>query len=238
VGLLEWFFGKGARVRDSAPASPGLAGNARYVVADTELTGLDPRRDDIVSIGAVRMAGGRIELGGSYHEFVRPEAEMSASSVAIHGITPSQVAEKPPIDTVLAAFLRYCGDDIIVGHCLSIDLAFLNREARRIFGAPLRNPVIDTLSLYGWLRTRQAGHPVFSTPLNGLRLYDMAKSFGIPVEGAHDALADAFITAQLFQRFLPMLDGFGIRETNDLLRVGDPGMQGENIFAPGGRANF
>jgi DNA polymerase-3 subunit epsilon len=66
----------------------------------------------------------------------------------------------------------------------------------------------------------------------------MAKSFGIPCEGAHDALADAFITAQLFQRFIPILEEMGIRELDDLLRIGNPGMQGENIFAPGGRANF
>lgn len=238
MGFLDWFFGKeGGPEGDGAPAAP-LVSKGRYVVVDTELTGLDPRKDDIVSIGALRMRGGRLEIGGSFHELVRPTAALDGKSVVIHGITPSQVEEKPPIDSVLAAFVGYCGNDIVVGHCLSIDLSFLNREARRLYGKPLRNPVVDTLSLYGWLRNRHAGHPIFSAPLSGMRLYDMAKGFGIPCEGAHDALADAFITAQLFQRFIPLLESFGIRELDDLLRIGNPGMQGEHIFSPGGRANF
>lgn len=238
MGFLDWFMGREApEGASSAPAAPLVSG-ARYVVVDTELTGLDPRKDDIVSIGALRMNGGRLEIGGTFHELVRPSAALDGKSVVIHGITPSQVEEKPPIDSVLADFIGYCGNDVLVGHCLSIDLAFLNRESRRLYGTALRNPVVDTLSLYGWLRNRQAGHPIFSSPLTGLRLYDMAKAFGIACEGAHDALADAFITAQLFQRFIPILDGFGIRELDDLLRLGNPGMQGENIFSPGGRANF
>ena len=238
MGFLDWFLGREASSGDGASPTVALVSEARYVVVDTELTGLDPRKDDIVSIGALRMSGGRLEIGGSFYELVRPTATLDKKSIVIHGITPAQVAGKPPIDPVLAAFTSYCGNDVLIGHCLSIDLSFLNRESRRVFGAPLRNPVVDTLSIYGWLRTRQAGHPIFSSPLNGLRLYDMAKAFGIDCEGAHDALADAFITAQLFQRFIPILDSFGIRELDDLLRLGNPGMQGENIFAPGGRANF
>ncbi len=239
MGFLDWFFGREVDQAAEASASPvAIVSKARFVVVDTELTGLDPRKDDIVSIGALRMTGGRLEIGGAFHELVRPTAVLDGKSIVIHGIMPSQVAEKPLIDSVLSAFVGYCGNDVIVGHCLSIDLSFLNRESRRLFGAPLRNPVIDTLSLYGWLRNRQVSHPIFSSPLNGLRLYDMAKSFDIPCEGAHDALADAFITAQLFQRFMPILVDQGIHELDDLLRIGNPGMQGENIFAPGGRANF
>ncbi|HEY3488900.1 MAG TPA: 3'-5' exonuclease [Candidatus Deferrimicrobiaceae bacterium] len=237
MGFLDWFLGREAPPGGAQPTA-ALVSGTRYVVVDTELTGLDPRKDDIVSIGALRMSGGRLEIGGSFYELVRPSATLDGKSIVIHGITPTQVAGKPPIDSVLAAFTGYCGNDVLVGHCLSIDLSFLNREARRLFGGPLHNPVVDTLSIYGWLRNRQAGHPIFSSPLNGLRLYDMAKGFGISCEGAHDALADAFITAQLFQRFIPILEGFGIRDLDDLLRIGNPGMQGENLFSPGGRANF
>lgn len=238
MGFLDWVFGRSG-TGDARPRAVHLAGQAGYVVLDTELTGLDPRKDDIVSIGAIRMAGGRIELGQTFHELVRPRTALDGRSVVIHGITPSQVAGKPSIDEVLPDFLRFCGGDILVGHCLSIDLSFLNREARRLSGAPFRNPVVDTLSLYGWLRHHRAENPIFSVPLNGnLRLFDMAKAFGIPVRGAHDALADAFITAQLFQRFLPILDVHGVRDTEDLLRVGDPGLQGENFLGPAGGAGF
>jgi len=208
------------------------------VVLDTELTGLDARKDDIVSIGAVRMRGGRIEIGGTFHELVNPKAVLDGRSVVIHGITPSQVEMRPPIDDILASFQRYVAGAVLVGHCLSVDLAFLNREARRLTGAPFRNPVVDTLSLYGWLRHRETEHPAFSAMAPILSLFDLAGAFGIPVVEGHTALGDAYVTAQLFQRFLPLLAEAGVTDLASLLRVGDPARQAENLLPPGGQAHF
>ena len=147
------------RILGAGRNSSGPIADTPFVVLDTELTGLDERKDDIVSIGAVRMRGGRIELGGSFHELVNPTAVLDARSVVIHGITPSQVETRPPIDEVLAAFLAYAGDAVLVGHCLPVDLAFLNREARRVTGGPLRNRTVDTLSLSAWLSATARGAP-------------------------------------------------------------------------------
>jgi len=174
----------------------------RFTVLDTELTGLNDTRDDIVSIGAVRMRGGGIDVGGAFYELVKPTAVLDGNSVVIHRITPSQIEAMPPIDAVLPAFLDYVGDTVVVGHCLAIDLAFLNRESRRVLGRTL------------------------------------AKAYGIPVEKAHTALGDAYVTAQLLQRFLPLLQEAGIADLGDLLRVGDPQRQAENLMAPGGQMHF
>ena len=211
---------------------------ARFTVLDTELTGLDERKDAIVSIGAVRMRGGALAVGGAFHELVNPSTPLDGRSVVIHGITPSQVEAKPPIDTVLTTFLDYCAGSVLVGHCLAIDLAFLEREARRLTGAPLAHARVDTLALYGWLRHRQPDHPAFSLPLGELNLFRLAGSFGIPVEKAHTALGDAYVTAQLFQRFLPLLAEAGVTRLAGLLRVGDPQRQAENLLAPGGNVHF
>jgi DNA polymerase III subunit epsilon len=218
--------------------SKKLAAESRYVVLDTELTGLDARKDGIVSIGAVRMQGGRIEVGGAFHELVNPSAVLDGRSVVIHGITPSQLETKPPIDVVLAAFTDYVEGAVLVGHCVSIDLAFLNREARRLTGGFFRNPAVDTLSLYGWLRHRNPDNAAFSAALPGLNLFELARLFEIPVAEGHTALGDAYLTAQLFQRFLPLLAEAGIRDLRGLLRVGDPGRQAENLIGPAGHAHF
>ena len=220
----------------SAAALP--ASEARYTVIDTELTGLDARRDDIVSIGAVRMRGGRLAIGGAYYELVNPTAVLDGHSIVIHGITPSQIEQKPPIEVVLASFLEYVADTVLVGHCLALDLAFLNRESRRLNGGPLLNPCLDTLSLYGWLRHRLPEHPALQVPIPELSLLKLAKAFGIPVDNAHTALGDAYMTAQLFQRFLPLLEEAGLTSLADLLRVGDPLRQAENLLAPGGQVHF
>jgi len=216
---------------------PGL-GDVRFTVLDTELTGLDDRRDDIVALGAVRMHGGRLHVGGTFNAFVKPRAGLEGGSVVIHGILPSQLELEPPIEAVLPGFLAYAEGSVLVGHCLAIDLAFLNREARRLGGGPLRHPAVDTLSLYGWLRKRHAEHPAFQTGLGDFHLATLAGAFGIHVEQAHTALGDAYVTAQLFQRFLPLLADLGVTHLAGLLRVGDPHRQAQQLFQAEGQVQF
>ena len=223
--------------------SPGLdektpIDKARYVVLDTELTGLDEKKDSIVSIGAVRMAEGRIGLGDTFYRLVSPKTALHADSVVIHEITPSDVATEPGIDAVLADFLEYCGTDILVGHCIAIDLSFLNREMKRMNGRRLANHAVDTFSIYGWLRKRRRLSACSATPLAEGRLHDMVKCFGIPVSGAHNALMDAFASAQLFQRYIPALIGAGARDVGELLKIGIPFKGGDRFELTGEFLNF
>lgn len=217
------------------PATP-LA-DVRFVVVDTELTGLDEKHDCIVSIGAVRMTGGAIDIGDTFYQLVNPEKQLSACSVVIHEITPSEVAAKPPIGTVLADFLEFAGDDVLTGHFISLDLAFLNREMKKILGHKVLNPVLDTYSIYEWLAKRLKGHDCFTTT-PGYRLYDIVKCFGIPVSGAHNAMMDAYTTALLFQRFLPLLTEAGADNIGDLLSIGKPFKGGDRFLINSEFSNF
>lgn len=211
---------------------------ARYVVVDTELTGLDGKKDSIVSLGAVRMAGGRLDVGNTFYRLVSPESKLSAKSIVIHEITPSDVAAKPAIGAVLRDFTEFCGDDIVVGHFVSIDLEFINRELLRTRGSALANRVVDTFSVYEWLRKRSASRTGEAPRQTSFRLYDIVKEFAIPVNGAHNALMDAFITAQLFQRFIPLLAGMGAVELGELLRIGSPFKGGDRFRLTGEFGNF
>ncbi len=213
-------------------------GDMRFVVVDTELTGLDEKKDSIVSIGAVRMTGGRIDLGDTFYRLVSPRTALRAESVVIHEITPSEVVQSPGIEAVLAEFLHFCADDVLVGHFISIDLAFLNREMKRLYRSGIANPAVDTFSIYEWLRKRERSRGCLSTPLAGFRLYDIVKCFAIPVNGAHNAVKDAFTTAQLFQRFLPLLSEAGARDRGDLLRIGIPFEGGDQFRLSGEFNNF
>jgi DNA polymerase-3 subunit epsilon len=213
--------------------------DARYVVIDTELTGLNEKKDSILSFGAVRMRGGRIEIGETFYRLVSPERPLTAENVVVHEITPSEVAAKPGIDTVLTEFLEFCGDDILVGHFLTIDLGFLDRAVeRQDRKKAVRNPVIDTFSVHEWLRLRLKDHPYFLPPEEKCRLYEIAKSFGVPVNGAHNALMDAYTTAQIFQRMVPLLQSAGVRDLGDLLKIGRPFEGGESSKLAGEYCNL
>jgi len=211
---------------------------APYVVVDTELTGLDENKDSIVSIGAIRLSDGAVQLGNTFYRLVSPRTELKAASVVIHEITPSEVESKPGIDTVMGEFLEFCGEAVLVGHFISIDLSFLNREMKRMRGTELANPVLDTFSIYEWLRKRNKARDCMATPLVGYRLYDIVKCFDIAVNGAHNAVMDAFITAQLFQRFFPLLADAGVTDIGDLLRIGTPFKGGDNFRLTNEFGNF
>ena len=206
---------------------------------DTELTGLDEKKDSIVSIGAVRMVGGKIDLGNSFYRLVNPKTALTAKSVLIHEITPSEVMQKPEIDSVLSEFLDFCGEDVIVGYCVSIDMEFLNIETRRIFSHPIMNPVLDVQAIYEWaLRKASLRDMGGMTMPQHYKLYDVAKHFGISVNGAHNAIIDAFITAQIFQRLIPVLIESGITSIGELLKLSQKYKGGDRNSIALGISNF
>lgn len=223
--MLELFRSWGKR--GSAAADGVDRGKAidqcRYVVMDTELTGLDRRKDSIVSIGAIAMDGGRILLGRRFYEILSPETALTSESVVVHGITPQECRNKPCIGDVIGDFLRFCEGAVVVGHFLSLDLGFLNKELKRLTGRAFGLPAVDTMRVHAWIQEHDTG---FQRHYNGadeeLDLFSLARKHQVPVSAAHDAQMDAFITAQLFQRFLRSLPRLGVETVKDLLRIGRP----------------
>ncbi len=233
LGLLKGTYKLPSGIDPKTPIT-----DVRYVILDTELTGLDEKKDSILSVGAVRMHGGKIGLGDTFYRLVSPKTELSKQSVVIHEIMPSEVVEKPAIEVILREFLNFCGNDVLVGHFISIDLSFINREMKRIYGEGIRNPALDTLSIHEWLRKRKKSPGCLDVPPAGYRLYDIVKCYGVPVNGAHNALMDAFSTAQLFQRFLPLLIEAGAKDIGDLLKIGIPFKGGDRLGLSGEFSNF
>jgi DNA polymerase-3 subunit epsilon len=209
----------------------------RYVVIDLELTGLDERRDSIVSLAGIKMFGGRIDFETVFYRLVKPRTELTSESIIIHEITPSEVREKPDIEKVLSDFMEFCGSDVVVGHCVSIDLSFINRELKSLTGSTMNNPVLDTSAVYAWIQ-KKFYQQSFPSSFKDSGLFDIAKHFGVPVTGAHNALMDAFITAQVLQRFIPMLREGGIKSIGDLLILGNPSKGGDNVRLTQGMYSF
>jgi DNA polymerase-3 subunit epsilon len=203
-----------------APLAPAAA---RYAVIDSELTGLDPRRDSIVSLGGLRMRGGRIVLADRFYEEVQPASVLTATSIVLHGITPEDVRGRPAIGDILEKFTAFCSTDILVGHFIEIDLGFLRAAYAAAGLPPVANATLDTWPLYDWLASRTPddggpGLPRVQDP----RLPALAQALGVPCRGEHNALGDAFVTAQVFQRLLRRLERWGVTTTGELLRIGDP----------------
>lgn len=229
MGLFDRFLARDAR-HGAAGGTP--LRDAVYTVIDTELTGLDERKDSIVSVGAVRVRDGRIMLGESFYSAVSPTSELTGRSVVVHGLTPSDLAGKPKPGDALTELASFCGGDILVGHCVSIDTAFIKMGLAGAGLPMMGNRAVDTLAIHCWLRDNDQRYSRTAPAINQGGLYAIARALGIPVTGAHNALMDAFITAQVFQAFIPVLEKAGISETGGLLQVAGPVRGGEGYFSP------
>jgi DNA polymerase-3 subunit epsilon len=213
--------GRAGRLDPAVGALPPDA--AGYVVIDSELTGLDERRDSILSLGAVWVVDGRIAIGRSFYQEVQPATELSAGSIVVHGITPDDVQGMPGIGGVLERFVRFCGDGVLVGHFIAIDLQFLGKELARHRLPALANPVIDTRILYERLAARLPDGCGIELPhLKDPRLYELARTLGVECRGAHNAFSDAYITAQILLRLLRIAPRCGIETAAEFARTGDP----------------
>ena len=170
-----------------------------FVVFDTELTGLNKRRDEIISIGAVKITNLQVELDKTYHQYIRPRNMEHTKSTLIHRITPEQLRTMPTMDVVLPEFIRFCGDGLLVGHYVALDMNFINKSAREELGGTISSPSVDTMRMAMGYKQAQFmdcyGDCSLSTSYN---LNDLSKEFGLPGFKPHDALEDALQTAYLF----------------------------------------
>ena len=194
-----------------------------FVAFDTELTGLDFKQDSIISLGAVKLHGTTIFPAKTLYRLIRPECELKHKSVVVHELTHSDLECGEDLLEVIGDFVKFIGDAVLIGHFVHIDLNFVNKPLQEKFGVSLHNPALDTATLHDWLYdndTRFARHYKGMTMKSDL--FSMAKKYGVDGGKAHNAFSDAYITAQLFQRFAPFLPGCGIKNMKELLKIARP----------------
>ena len=194
-----------------------------FVAFDTELTGLDFKQDSIISIGAVRLRGTTILPGQTFYRLVKPECELKHKSVVVHELTHTDLECGGDLLEVIRDFVKFIGDAVLMGHFVHIDLNFVNKPLQHAFGVSLKNPAMDTSTLHDWLYDNDSR---FARHYQGMTmksdLFSMAKKYGIDAGKSHNAFSDAYITAQLFQRFAPFLPACGVKTLKELLKVARP----------------
>ena len=194
-----------------------------FVAFDTELTGLDFKRDAIISIGAVKLSGTTILPAKTFYRLVKPECELKSKSVVVHELTHSDLECAEDILDVVGDFMKFADNAVFIGHFVHIDLNFVNKVLKQNFGVSLKNSAVDTSTLHDWLSENDSR---FARHYKGMTLqsdlFSMARKYGVEGGKAHNAFSDAYITAQLFQRFVSFLPECGIRTLKELLKVARP----------------
>ncbi|HXW19260.1 MAG TPA: 3'-5' exonuclease [Roseiarcus sp.] len=164
------------------------------VAIDCETTGLDTRRDDIVSVAAVPIHGSRILASRRFEATVRPTARMKAEAIKAHRLREDDLAGGLRMEDVLPELLRFIGPRPLVGYYLEFDIAMINRPMRRHLGIELPNARIEVSGLY---YERKYGGAPPGTQVD-LRFTAMVADLGLPALDQHDASSDALLAAMMY----------------------------------------
>ena len=192
-----------------------------FVVFDTELTGLNRKKDEIISIGAVKIKNLQIDLGETFHHYIQPQKLDHTEATLVHRITPEQLIEAPSLDDVLPEFLSFIGTDLIVGHYIGLDMSFIHRETHRRYHGTLVNPCIDTIRMaQGYKRVMFGHYHEEGSSSSRLSLHDLSSEFNLPFFEAHDALEDAVQTAYLFLFLVKKFHKGGLETLRELYQAG------------------
>ena len=152
-----------------------------YVSLDLETTGLDPDRDSIIEVGAVKFRGD--EVLDSWSTLVRPERPIPYRIERLTGIRQEETKDAPSVSSVVGQLSRFLRDYPLVGHNIPFDISFIQRR-----GLLLPNQAVDTFQLAGILVPHASRYS----------LSRLAEELGISSDGAHRALEDAQTTRKLF----------------------------------------
>lgn len=203
-GWRRWL-GAGA----AAAAGPAT----RWVVLDVESSGLDPARDALISVGAVALHGDRVVPGDSMELVVRQQEASSRENILVHGVGRAEQLGGVEPAAAVRAFLDYVGRAPLLAFHAPFDRGFLARAVKAYVNTPFDNPWLDLAELA----------PALEPRLRARSLDEWLAHYDIPVSARHSAAADAFATALLAARLVPLAraqGAHGFTQLQALARAG------------------
>ena len=177
-----------------------------FVVFDIETTGLNPKNDNIIEIGAVKISNRKVI--DSFSTFVHIDKKLPGKIIELTSITDDMLQGQPEIDEALPAFLDFAKECVLVAHNAKFDLGFIKENTKVLSIENYNPPVLDTLELSKALIKDVKNH----------RLNTLTKKLGINLINHHRAVDDANATGQLL---IILLNKLSEREIYDVSKLND-----------------
>ena len=190
------------------------------VALDCETTGLNPRKDEIITIAAIRIRGERILTSQRFEAVARRRRKSHPEAIKVHRILDADLQNGRPMREILPDLLHFIGSRPIVGYYTDFDVRMIDRYLTRLLKIHLPNQRIDVSSLY--YECKYKGAPDHF--MIDLSFASMLQDLKIPPLAQHDAFNDALMTAMAYVQLHDMLKR-GVRiARNRAGAVGDLGI--------------
>ncbi|MBF0369778.1 MAG: 3'-5' exonuclease [Magnetococcales bacterium] len=176
------------------PSSSQAYEKIDYLALDLETTGLDPIRDEILSVGFVPIRASMLRLAERGYHLVRPKQSVPEASAVLTGLTDDHSAKGEALCPVLEEVIQTLTGKVLVAHFARLETGFLDAACQICYGFSLPIPVVDTLALEHRSMQRRNQFP----KAGELRLAALRTHYGLPRYKAHNALSDALSCGELF----------------------------------------
>ncbi len=185
-----------------------------YVVVDIETTGLNTKKDEIISFASIPVREMRLHMDESFFTLIRPE-RFKLDSIKYHGITESDLMSAPTFGEVAEKIEEIARNSVVVGYAVHIDVEFLKSAFKKKAKKKLKiDRYLDVAEIEYWLLRRRGSAVNFRLDFDSL-----LKIYKINGFCRHSAMGDAFATAYIFLKQLSQLQEYRIGLT-DLMRIG------------------
>ena len=183
------------------------------LAVDLEMTGLDAKKDQIISIGLIPIINGQIKLNQGQHKLIRIEGSVGQSAT-IHGVLDKDLQQALPLKKAIQWFFKQAMGHILVAHHAPLDLSFLEQAILKTDTQGGRLLAIDTLKIEHQRLLRKQ-----ETIKEGeLRLGSCRKRYHLPTYDAHNALIDALSCAELLLAQVSKMGGLEKVKVSELIR--------------------
>jgi len=183
--------------------------STRFIIFDTETTGLNPIKDRVLSIGCIGVENSKIKVADQLESYLVQE-HFNADTVKIHGLLKDGKLSKIDEEKAIKEFLKYTKNSVLVAHHAAFDIAMINNALKRMDLPKLKNKALDTGHLFQ--KTK------LDTSKEHFSLDELSERFNIPLHDRHTASGDAYITAILFIKLLAILNKNDDLKLKDLFR--------------------
>lgn len=179
---------------------------ARFLAIDVETTGLDPKRDEVISFAGIPIESARIIVSESVQGLVRPRTTSTSASFEIHRLREADLATAPSAPEALAPLAALIPGRIPVVHASWVERTFLRKG-----GCPLPRRIVDTAVLWRLLSVERGERDPGTCSLSAI-----ATGLGLPAHRPHTADGDTLTAAQVFLAMATHLEARGRATVRDL----------------------